>query len=316
MTTNVKLTKVLEYLIKNDEEKAKELLHQVFIEKARAIHEELMGMDEDAETDMEMDEGMDMHAEEEDMDETVGGSGDEGKDLTNEIEAMEDEIDFEETMTEAGDDEDEVEAEVDVEGPADAEPADGDEGVGAIAAPLSSLEAALADLRAEYDRIQSGESGGENDASAGDAEEVDVEMTEEMDDDGEQHDESWDLEEDFDELAESLDLEVIEKDVLKTNKSAKDIGAASSGMTTGNDAKSPLPKSQTARMGAKPVETGKGSTASGYNLESAPKSADMGLGDNRRKKASDGSKAVPAPKNSDGASNKMSPLSKGGDNLK
>ena len=46
MSSNSKLSKVLEYLIKNDEEKAKELLHQVFIEKARAIHEEMMGHDD------------------------------------------------------------------------------------------------------------------------------------------------------------------------------------------------------------------------------------------------------------------------------
>ena len=83
MTTNVKLTKVLEYLIKNDEEKAKELLHQVFIEKARAIHEELMSMEEEVQ-DEDLDETSQM-----DMDETFGGTGDEGKDLTREIRAME-----------------------------------------------------------------------------------------------------------------------------------------------------------------------------------------------------------------------------------
>ena len=49
MTVNPKLAQVLGLLIKNDEERAKELLHEVFIEKARAIHEEMMGHDEDME---------------------------------------------------------------------------------------------------------------------------------------------------------------------------------------------------------------------------------------------------------------------------
>jgi len=98
-------------------------------------------------------------------------------------------------------------------------------------------------------------------------------------------------------------------------------------MTTGNDAKSPLPKSQTTRMGAGPVETGKGPTENGYALKAAPKSADMGLGDNRRKKSTDGSSKVSKEGNSSalinkatsdgfGAINNTSPLSKGGQNLK
>jgi hypothetical protein len=305
MTTDSKLTKVLEYLIKNDEEKARELLHQVFIEKARRIHEELMSDDEDLDENETLDE---VSMDEMSMDEEVGGSGDQGKDLTNEIEAMEDEIDFEETMTEAGDEEEEFEVSVADDAAstdAAAEPAGDD--MGGVDGAMSELESALAALKAEFEKLEAGEAG-DSDSDGDDMADAD--------DNKEMAEESWDIDEDFDDLAESLDLEVVEKDVLKTNKTAKDVGAASSGMTTGNDAKSPLPSSQTSRMGAKPVETGKGSTANGYHLEGAPKSADMGLGDNRRKKADDGMKAVPAPKNTDGASNKVSPLTKGGSNLK
>ena len=325
MTTNPKLTKVLEYLIRNDEEKAKELLHQVFIEKARAIHEDLMSQDEEMDQDMEAEMGESMHGDhmdeemDDEMDETMGGSGDLGKDLTNEISAMDDEIDFEETMTEAGDDADdteEVEMDmVDTGDDADMETADGE--LGAVEDKMHDLEAALAALKAEFDKLESGDEG---------EEEVEVDDVEsKMDEDMVEDD--FEFDEDFDELAESLDLEVIERDVLKTNKSAKDVGSASSGMTTGNDAKSPLPKSQTARMGAKPVETGKGSTHNGYNLEAAPKSADQGLGDNRRKKSTDGAKKIgkdgdssalinKSTSDSFGAINNTSPLSKGGQNLK
>lgn len=319
MTTNVKLTKVLEYLIKNDEEKARELLHQVFIEKARAIHEELMSMDE--EEDEDMDESMHVSADEsmdEEMDETVGGSGDMGKDLTNEIEAMEDEIEFEETMTEDGEEE-----EVEV-GAEEVEPADDSEAsMDSVEDKMSDLEAALAALKAEFDKLENAEkTDSEEDSDEG--EEVEVGAEEKVD---EEMDETWELDEDFDDLAESLDLEVVEKDPLKANKTEGEVGSGSSGMAIDKNAKSPLPKSQTSRMGAEPVKTGEGGHHNGYNRETAPKVADMGHGDNRRKKASDGAAKVSKEGDSSalinkatsdgfGAINNTSPLTKGGQNLK
>ena len=319
MTTNIKLAKVLEHLTKGDEAKARELLHQVFIEKARAIHEELMG--------------------EEDIDETVGGSGDMGRDLTNEIEHLDDEIDFEETFTETNDDE--LDAKLgahDSDSAPDAEhgapeddmeslpaPGNDSESMASVEDKLTDLDAALAALKAEFAKIDGGFDDSEEptdvDPEMGsDDVEVDPEMgSDDVDVDDEEKnvkegfdsEDDWSLDEEFDELAESLDLEVIERDMLKSHKSPKDVGAENvAGMANGNDAKSPLPKSQTSRMGGKPVETGKGPTHNGYNLESAPKAADMGYGDNRRKKSTEGSKTVSAPKNSDTAGNKVSPLSK------
>lgn len=323
MTTNPKLIKVLEYLTRQEEEKAKELLHQVFIEKARAIHEELMSM------------------EDEEMDEMVGGSGDLGQDLTDDIEAMEDEINFEETMSEDDMDEmhgdhmeemhddhmEEAEEEVDVEA---GEEVDGEEsadleGLDALEAPLDTLTQALNELRAEFDRQQGMEDGEGGEEEPSDDQKDLAESDEEEEEEEQQ--ESMELDEDFDDLAESLDLEVVAKDMEKGAKSAKDVGAASSGMSVGNNAESPLPKSQTSRMGAKPVETGKGPHHNGYNLEAAPKHADQGLGDNRRKKSTDGSAKVSKEGNSSamlnkatsdgfGAINNTSPLTKGGQNLK
>ena len=317
MTTNVKLTKVLEYLIKNDEDKARELLHDVFIEKARAIHEELMASDEDM---TEAEHEHDMHEEEEEgVDEAfvfekdhddeqmedahmVGGTGDLGKDLTNEIEHMDDEIDFEETMSEADGEEEELDVsdKADMDGDSGAESLEDE--MEAVDDKFGELQAALDALKAAFDEINGSDSDEEEEADA----EIDMEPAKE----------SMDLDEDFDDLAESLDLEIVEKDPMKAMKTAKDVGAASGGMTVGNDAKSPVPKSQEKRMGAGPVETGKGSVESGFKLETAPKSGDMGLGDNRRKKAADGSSKVTAPSNVDKASNKTSPLTKGGSNLK
>ena len=334
MSSNSKLSKVLEYLIKNDEEKAKELLHQVFIEKARAIHEEMMGHD-----DMEEDE--------------VGGSGDQGKDFRNavnargqdahseaidaQIRAMENEIDFEETMNEeegnleefkaTTDDEDELELSLDDDGDEMDMDVTGDEGSSehddheAIMDKMGDLETALAELKAEFEKLEAEERG---------------EGEEEEEGEGEEEEESWEMDEDFDDIAEGLDLEVVTKDMEKSVP-AKDVGAEQSGMSDGNKARSPLPPSQTTRFGAKPVDIGAGPDHKGYELETAPKSnmdamklADPDMkADNRRKSYSNGmSRQNKEGNKPDAAINttakqfgadtvgKMSPLSKGGQNLK
>lgn len=330
MTTDTKLTKVLEYLIKNEEDKARELLHQVFIEKARAIHEELMSTDEDMDADMDET----MHDSE--MDEMVGGTGDMGKDLTNEIKAMEDEVDFEETMSE----DEEEEMDITAEEPADDMTAVGDNAdMSAIEKSMHSLEDALAELKAEFEKLEAGSDetdseevdveveAGDEDADKKEAgEEGEEEEAEAEEGEEEEMDETWSLDEDFDDLAESLDLEVVTKDMEKTAKTPSDVGSASSGMGLGKDAKSPTPPSQTTRMGAKPVETGKGPTAKGYNMETPPKSDKLPIEpvDNRRKKATDDTKKMskegaPAAKLNHpepAKGNEMSPLSKGGQNLK
>jgi len=328
MTTNSKLSKVLEYLIKNDEEKAKELLHQVFIEKARAIHEELMSHDD------EMEE------------EDIGGSGDDATDFRNQIKAdgssgsnisaMEDDIDFEETMNEddleefkqTTDDEDELELDTAMdtdEMPSDDGDMDSDshDEHEEIMDKMNDLETALAELKAEFEKLEAEEYGDEG-ADEGEGEE------------GEGEEESWELDEDFDDIAESLDLEVVEKNMEKSVP-AKDVGAAQSGMADGNKARSPVPPSQTTRFGAKPVDIGAGPEHKGYNMETAPKhsmdalkGADPDMkADNRRKNSMQGtSKVNKEGNNPDAAINKtakefgadsvgkMSPLSKGGQNLK
>ena len=338
MTVNpkLKLSKVLEYLIKNDEKNATALLHQVFIEKARAIHEELNSMD-----DMQDDE----------IDEMVGGSGDQGLDLSHDIEHMEDEVDFEETMGEDDEGEDDNE-EIGINGDItvdddtdgmdqDVEP-DADHNSGELSAiddTMQDLETALAELKAEFEKLEAEESGetvdhdGEEETgnqfadndTTDDGESVDSEI------DGEDDmDESWDLDEEFDDLAESLDLDVVVKDMEKGQKTEEEVGSGRSGMAIDKNAKSPLPASQKDRWGAKPVETGKGSTHNGYNLETAPKSERMTgqNDDNRRKKSTDGATKVSKEGNSAALINKtksefgidtvgkMSPLSKGGNNLK
>jgi len=315
MTVNPKLAHVLGYLIKNDEERAKELLHEVFIEKARAIHEEMMSHD--------------------DMDEEVGGTGDMSKDFTNEItghhqddmdeeiSALEDEIDFEETMSEGDEEMEMSDDDADMDMDMDTDHDDGDdshEEHEEIMDKMSDLEDALAELRAEFEKLEAEEAGEEHDEE-GEGEE--------------EEEESWHMDEDFDDIAESLDLEVVMKDMEKSVP-AKDVGSAASGMSDGNNAKSPLPKSQTTRFGAKPVEV-TGPDHKGFDRENEPKhsmdalkKADPDMkADNRRKTSTQGmSKQSKEGNKPEAAINKtakefgadtvgkMSPLSKGGDNLK
>jgi len=322
-------------------------------------------MSADEEThEEEMEEGLKVTFEDsgEDMGDQVGGSGDQGKDLTNAIKALEDEIDFEETMSEdddeiempmdddmSDDDGDDVEAidtEIDDDSMSDEMPMDDtsdDEVEGTVQSvekKMGDLEAALADLKAEFEALEAAENGVEDDMPDADGDtDMPVDGGAEMpmpmdngDSEEEKTDESWTLDEDFDDLAESLDLEVVVKDNLAT-KPAGEVGSGSSGMSKGENAKSPVPKSQTDRMGAKPVViTGKGSTENGFKLETPPKSGDINIDnsnkDNRRKKSTDGTKKMSKEGDSSaslnkttsefsiGSTGKMSPLSKGGNNLK
>ena len=258
-----KLEQVLEHLVAGDEAKAKDLLHQVFIEKARAIHEELISADEDME------------------EETMGG--DEGKQLRHDmmhhsdhIEELSNEIESEEIM---GEDEDMMAADADMD-MADAEDDLGDamaatddamddeamsgDVMSDIEGTMGDLETALADLKAEFERLE----GGSDEAEMGDmgGEEMSDEEGEGEGEGEEEMDEMF-TEEDFDDLAEAVELEKV------TVPHSGEVGAGKFSPRDANEkAKSPLPPTQTSRFGAEPIKTGKGPTADGYALQAAPKS--------------------------------------------
>ena len=258
-----KLEQVLEHLVAGDEATAKDLLHQVFIEKARAIHEELISADEDME------------------EETMGG--DEGKQLRHDmmhhsdhIDELSNEIESEEIM---GEDEDMMAADADMD-MADAEDDLGDamaatddamddeamsgDVMSDIEGTMGDLETALADLKAEFERLE----GGSDEAEMGDmgGEEMSDEEGEGEEEGEEEMDEMF-TEEDFDDLAEAVELEKV------TVPHSGEVGAGKFSPRDANEkAKSPLPPTQTSRFGAEPIKTGKGPTADGYALQAAPKS--------------------------------------------
>ena len=286
--TNSKLLKVMDYLINEQEDKARDLLHQIFIEKARSIHEEMLS---DEEHEMGGDAGEDLgrdieaHKDEIESEEHYGDGTMEDVDLDDAVEDLSDE------MEDADDaDDEDVEVDVDVEDEDDMDMGDeddmdmGDEEMGdedheedheeeAEEERFQDLEQAIEELKAEFESLKD-----ELHAEHGEAHEEEHE---------EEVEESWmddtdDLDEEYDDLDEAVELDTVSVDAKKaaevgTGKFARpDVSKTS---PTPKTAQSPVP-------GAKPVETGKGPKADGYHLQAAPKSADMHI-TNRRKKASD-----------------------------
>jgi len=288
-----KLAKVLEYLINDQNDAAKELLHQVFIEKARAIHEELINIEDD-DMELEGDEGEDF--------------GREVSHSSNHLDDLSDEIEAEETTMSEDDDMDMPDAEDDLEGEMGSDDMMGmdDEEAGekehtemaAMANTMEELEDALAKLKEEFEKLEAGEEAeGEDMEDMGADEEAEGEDMEDMGagEEEEEMDESWLAE--FDDLEESVDLD---KATIPSNA---EVGAGKFVKPEANT-KSPVAKSQGDMFGAKPVRT-KGTDKSGYEREAAPSAAPLaGVRDNRRKKATDGMSEVSKEGNASALLNK------------
>jgi hypothetical protein len=309
---NTKLLKVMDYLINEQEDKAKELLHQIFIEKARAIHEEMMRgeseMDEadlggdmgrkladeieadadeieseehyspmEASHDDLMDDDMDVEDAEEDLsDELEDATDDEDVDMDDELEvdvSMDDED---------ADMDDELEVDADMDTDADHEGED---------EKIHDLEQAIAELKAEFDALKGEVEGDDASSDHGDEDEVKVdEAWKDTTDDLDEEDE------DYDGLDENIDLETVQ---------AARSGEVGSGKFAPAETNkhSPVPPTQTDMMGARAVKTGAGAKASGYDRERAPESKSMGLS-NRRKDADAGKYPVSKEGNSSALLNK------------
>ena len=279
--SKTKLERVMELVINNKADAAAALLHEVFIEKARSFHETLMHDDDDAfdrmntlggdkgdkfrkkisrhSTDMD-DLGNEIEAEE------TYGSHMESLDFDDDDVVVVDGDDDENFDDDLGDDDDEnFDDDDDLGDDMSMDDDDGEPKDEEFDDRISDLEDALAELKAEFDRL-------END---GDDEDMDdTPSSKDFDDEPEREedemDEDW-LEEQFADLEESLKLEVIKNDMYAGGSSDSEIGNGPKFATPTGKAKSAVPPSQTSRMGAKPVRTGKGGHT-GYSLETAPTS--------------------------------------------
>ena len=157
-----KFEQLIEYVINDEEAKAKELFHDIVVEKSREIYENLMDeseeeLDEAKHDEEELDEAK--HDEEaEELDEMMGG--DASDDLIDDVEAEE------QGMQEA---EEEFDSEEEVE-------FDGEEaGEGDIEDRVVDLEDKLDELMAEFESLMGGDEHGDSvsDIDGGDALEMD-----------------------------------------------------------------------------------------------------------------------------------------------
>jgi hypothetical protein len=182
-----KFEQLIEYVINDEEAKAKELFHDIVVEKSREIYENLM--DEEAEElDEESDAERDDHAEKagkkvakdieyDEMHEDMGG--DASDDLINDVEAEE------QGMMEEGDEESDVEfddaAEEDGEDLTHDMEKDHDDGAD-IEDRVVDLEDKLDELMAEFESLMGGEGGDSvSNIDGGDALEMDDTDTAEFD---------------------------------------------------------------------------------------------------------------------------------------
>jgi len=143
-----KFEQLIEYVINDEEAKAKELFHDIVVEKSREIYENLMDESEEVEDSEELDE-----SEEEEVEESIGG--DASDDLIDDVEAEE------EGMYEG---DEESDAEFDDEAEEDGEDLTHDmeagHDEGGIEDRVVDLEDKLDELMAEFESLMSGEEGG------------------------------------------------------------------------------------------------------------------------------------------------------------
>jgi len=281
MSAKEKLEQVLEHLINEEGEKASDLLHDVFVEKARSIYEGLIEEDEAVEEEVE------------DVEEAF--AGDVADDFANDIQADTDEIESEEVFSE--DDLEDEEGDEMIEPEMDAEPEGGDE---AVEDAFMNVEDALDELKREFAAMMGDEgeepmdmeepTDGEEMGDMVDAEEELMMSANNNQDDDEE------LEEDYEDLEEGHDMAKV-ADPSNTegadNKTSPSAGA--NPMDSGGASAVKMKDGSEGDHG-----TGGVSEDSAGNVNTVPGKAD-----------GDGGSAAPSAKETEGSDvkNKKSPIS-------
>jgi hypothetical protein len=178
-----KFEQLIEYVINDDEQKARELFHDIVVSKSREIYESLMAEEAEEELDEAAEEELDEDAEEEELDEG----------LMDEVESEEEsEMSMEDDESIGGDSQDDFVGDVEADGDdfGDADGGDdfgGDEGSTEPATKddILNLEDKLDELMAEFEAAMGGDDmGGDGDGfgpeEGGDA--IEMDDTEEMQD--------------------------------------------------------------------------------------------------------------------------------------
>jgi hypothetical protein len=147
MTDRTQFEAMLEALINEDQETAKEIFHNIVVAKSREIYEELLAEDFDLE---EVGE-----PEEEEKTEEAFGDDEESADDSDDEEGESDDVGGDATDDFVSDIDDEEDSE------------EGDEEGGEIEDRVMDLEDALDELKAEFEQLMAGEEGEEHDMDMG-----------------------------------------------------------------------------------------------------------------------------------------------------
>ena len=199
MSTREKLEKVLEFIINEENDKASDLLHDVFVEKARGIYEEIATEDEELEeaTDEDVEE-VDEAKNDDDDDKEQVDEADIQDEFADEIEADAEQIDQEEVA----EDDMEDEMPMDDEGMED----DGDDSVDEA---FMNVEDALDELKAEFAKLMGDEEPMDDEMPADDMSDmVDAEEEDPLMMGGDDR-ESVEEEMDYEEIGEGASLKAV-----------------------------------------------------------------------------------------------------------
>jgi hypothetical protein len=291
--TKSKFEQLIEFVINDEEQKARELFHDIVVEKSRAIYENLMNEEDEVEKDDKAEKAGKKVAKDIEYDEKHERTDEDMDEVADDVEADE------EGMNEEDDAEEEAEDDADAEFDDEAEEAGeeetdeiedmGDEAAadGDIEDRVVDLEDKLDELMAEFESLMGDDAAGDGEEMAGDEEMIAV--------DGDVGGDSMEMDdtEEFTDvpMAEGISLKAVTKPTHGDN---------------GSNAKSPVPANSGARGAmAQPVKnTTTESNPDGTTAYKAPTSyADKGRGDLpgagsfKNVPGKDGtSKQTPAPK--------------------
>jgi hypothetical protein len=289
MTDRSKFEQMLEYLISEEQDKAKELFHQLVVEKSRQIYEEILS--EDFEEDVEEgkkdedEEAVEESTDDEDMEEGFGFEADDmGDDEMNGDEIGGDATDDFLGDIEAGDEE-------------------GDDmgGDGDIEDRVVDLEDALDDLKMEFEKMMGGE--GDDMDDMGDEEGMDDMGGDDMDDMGDEEE----VKDSFS-LGDNFMREYIEKvanpkhgDDGVNNKSIvagkNDMGGTTANMVKGGQAKGEGTKGGLANPATKEENFGNINVPGGNAGKTAFKKKEPGHGAEKKGSGDNGDKGAGSPIN-------------------
>lgn len=228
-----KYEKLIEYIISEQEDLARELFHEIVVEKSRDIYESLIEAEPDMEEGMMGGSKVDELMHDVEADEGVLEADDELSDLDSDSPEMGmDDMGGDDEMGDDEGDEDMPDMGGDEDMP-DMDDMGGEEGEEELEDRVMDLETALDDLKAEFDKLMAGEEGEEGEEDEGE-------------------------EEDEEEMQEGMVREYVEKVAAPAN--TKEGHEAGAGGSASIQAKSPaLQKAN--NMGGKAFDLGKGAEA-------------------------------------------------------